>query len=159
MAEVTVQQLADVVGVSVERLLKQMQEAGIKGKADGSKVSEGERQDLLTYLKRSHGETTDSGEPKKITLKRKTTSQLKVSGASGKKKTINIEVRKKRTYVKRADAEGEAAPAEQVAEQPVSAAVEQAAARCSGRCCPGGSEACGRSTRCRCDRYQGGQGR
>ncbi|UTW10879.1 translation initiation factor IF-2 [Marinobacterium rhizophilum] len=128
MAEVTVQQLADVVGVSVERLLKQMQDAGIKGKADGSKVSEGERQDLLTYLKRSHGENAESGEPKKITLKRKTTSQLKVSGASGKKKTINIEVRKKRTYVKRADAEGEAAPAEPVAEQPVSAAVEQAAA-------------------------------
>nr|WP_067288542.1 translation initiation factor IF-2 [Marinobacterium profundum] len=128
MAEVTVQQLADVVGVSVERLLKQMQEAGIKGKADGSKVSEGERQDLLTYLKRSHGESTDSGEPKKITLKRKTTSQLKVSGASGKKKTINIEVRKKRTYVKRADADGEAAPADQVAEQPTGAAVEQAAA-------------------------------
>ncbi|ANG64931.1 translation initiation factor IF-2 [Marinobacterium aestuarii] len=128
MAEVTVQQLADVVGVSVERLLKQMQEAGIKGKADGSKVSEGERQDLLTYLKRSHGETTDSGEPKKITLKRKTTSQLKVSGASGKKKTINIEVRKKRTYVKRADADGDAAPAEQVAEQTTGAAVEQAAA-------------------------------
>jgi translation initiation factor IF-2 len=128
MAEVTVQQLADVVGVSVERLLKQMQDAGIKGKADGSKVSEGERQDLLTYLKRSHGENAESGEPKKITLKRKTTSQLKVSGASGKKKTINIEVRKKRTYVKRADAEGEAAPAEQAAEQQASAAVEQAAA-------------------------------
>ncbi len=127
MAEVTVQQLADVVGVSVERLLKQMQDAGIKGKNDGSKVSEGERQDLLTYLKRSHGENAESGEPKKITLKRKTTSQLKVSGASGKKKTINIEVRKKRTYVKRADAEGEAAPAEQAAEQPA-AAVEQAAA-------------------------------
>ncbi|WP_020683563.1 translation initiation factor IF-2 [Marinobacterium rhizophilum] len=125
MAEVTVQQLADVVGVSVERLLKQMQEAGIKGKADGSKVTEGERQDLLTYLKRSHGENAESGEPKKITLKRKTTSQLKVSGASGKKKTINIEVRKKRTYVKRADAEGEAAPTEQNVEQPVSAVAEQ----------------------------------
>ncbi|NVK43664.1 MAG: translation initiation factor IF-2 [Oceanospirillaceae bacterium] len=128
MAEVTVQQLADVVGVSVERLLKQMLEAGIKGKNEGSKVSEGERQDLLTYLKRSHGENAESGEPKKITLKRKTTSQLKVAGASGKKKTINIEVRKKRTYVKRTPAEDEAvaAPAEEA--QVETAAAQEAAA-------------------------------
>jgi len=105
MAEVTVKQLADVVGVSVERLLKQMQEAGINDKNDGSIVSENERQSLLTYLKRSHGEEAESGEPKKITLKRKTTSQLKVSGASGKRKTVNIEVRKKRTYVKRTELE------------------------------------------------------
>ncbi|GGB99990.1 translation initiation factor IF-2 [Marinobacterium zhoushanense] len=105
MAEVTVKQLADVVGVSVERLLKQMQEAGIDDKNDVSMVSEHERQALLTYLKRSHGEETESGEPKKITLKRKTTSQLKVAGASGKRKTVNIEVRKKRTYVKRTELE------------------------------------------------------
>ncbi len=101
MAEVTVKQLADVVGVSVERLLTQMQEAGIQGKHEDSGVSENERQSLLTYLKRSHGDATDDGEPKKITLKRKTTSQLKVAGASGKKKTVNVEVRKTRTYVKR----------------------------------------------------------
>jgi len=101
MAEVTVKQLADVVGVSVERLLTQMQEAGINGKNEESGVSENERQTLLAFLKRSHGEASEEGEPKKITLKRKTTSQLKVSGASGKKKTVNVEVRKTRTYVKR----------------------------------------------------------
>lgn len=105
MAEVTVKQLADVVGVSVERLLKQMQEAGIDNKNDSSVVSETERQALLAYLKRSHGDKAHSGEPKKITLKRKTTSQLKVAGASGKRKTVNIEVRKKRTYVKRTELE------------------------------------------------------
>ncbi|KEA64913.1 Translation initiation factor 2 [Marinobacterium lacunae] len=117
MAEVTVKQLADVVGVSVERLLKQMQEAGIDDKKDGSVVSENERQTLLAFLKRSHGEEADAGEPKKITLKRKTTSQLKVSGASGKRKTVNIEVRKKRTYVKRTELED--AKSEDVAEAPV----------------------------------------
>ncbi|WP_432697477.1 translation initiation factor IF-2 [Marinobacterium sp. YM272] len=121
MAEVTVKQLADVVGVSVERLLKQMQEAGIDNKKDGSVVSENERQTLLAYLKRSHGEDAEAGEPKKITLKRKTTSQLKVSGASGKRKTVNIEVRKKRTYVKRTELE-ESAPEEAVTEAPVAAA-------------------------------------
>ena len=103
MAEVTVKQLAEMVGVSVDRLLEQMKEAGISGKNDGAAVSEPERQTLLNHLKRSHGEDAADGEPKKITLKRKTTSQLKVSGASGKKKTVNVEVRKKRTYVKRSE--------------------------------------------------------
>jgi len=103
MAEVTVKQLAEVVGVPVDRLLTQMKEAGIAGKNEAASVTEDERQKLLNHLKRSHGEKSDS-EPKKITLKRKTTSQIKVSGAAGKK-TINVEVRKKRTYVKRADVE------------------------------------------------------
>lgn len=106
MAEVTVKQLAEMVGVSVERLLEQMQEAGISGKNETAEVSENERQSLLSHLKRSHGEDTADSEPKKITLKRKTTSQLKVAGASGKKKTVNVEVRKKRTYVKRSEIEG-----------------------------------------------------
>lgn len=124
MAEVTVKQLADVVGVSVERLLKQMQEAGIDNKKDGSMVTESERQALLAYLKRSHGEDADAGEPKKITLKRKSTSQLKVSGASGKRKTVNIEVRKKRTYVKREELEDK--PEEVSAEEPAAVAQESA---------------------------------
>lgn len=106
MAEVTVKQLAEMVGVSVERLLEQMKEAGISGKNEVAEVSEPERQTLLNHLKRSHGEDAADGEPKKITLKRKTTSQLKVAGASGKKKTVNVEVRKKRTYVKRSEVEG-----------------------------------------------------
>jgi len=103
MAEVTVKQLAEVVGVPVDRLLSQMKEAGISGKNTAASVSEDERQKLLDHLKRSHGEKA-AGEPKKITLKRKTTSQIKVAGASGKK-MINVEVRKKRTYVKREEAE------------------------------------------------------
>ncbi|WP_432471100.1 translation initiation factor IF-2 [Amphritea sp. HPY] len=103
MAEVTVKQLAEVVGVPVDRLLSQMKEAGISGKNTSASVSEDERQKLLDHLKRSHGEKA-AGEPKKITLKRKTTSQIKVAGASGKK-MINVEVRKKRTYVKRDEAD------------------------------------------------------
>jgi translation initiation factor IF-2 len=114
MAEVTIKQLAEVVGVSVERLLTQMQEAGIEGKDTASNVTETERQQLLAHLKRSHGEDADVGEPKKITLKRKTTSTLKVGGA-GSRKTVNVEVRKKRTYVKR----------EEVEETPVEAPVEE----------------------------------
>lgn len=101
MAQVTVQQLAQVVGASSERLLTQMKEAGLPHTAAEEAVSDEDKQTLLKYLKRSHGESTDA--PKRITLKRKTISTLRTSSSQGKK-TVNVEVRKKRTYVKR-DAE------------------------------------------------------
>lgn len=124
MAEVTIKQLADVVGVSVERLVTQMQEAGVKGKDTESTVTDEERQQLLAFLKRSHGEDAEVGEPKKITLKRKTTSTLKVGGGASRK-TVNVEVRKKRTYVKREEVEE--TPVEEAVAAPVEApAVEKA---------------------------------
>jgi translation initiation factor IF-2 len=98
MAQVTVQQLAEVVGASAERLLTQMKEAGLPHTAAEEVVSDEDKQTLLKFLKRSHGESTEA--PKKITLKRKTLSTLRTSGSQGKK-TVNVEVRKKRTYVKR----------------------------------------------------------
>ena len=108
MAQVTVQQLADTVGASVDRLLAQMKEAGLPHSAAEEAVSEEDKQTLLTFLKRSHGEPTAA--PKRITLKRKTISTLRTGGSQGKK-TVNVEVRKKRTYVKR-DADELAAAAE-----------------------------------------------
>ena len=102
MAEVTVSELAKSVGAPVERLLKQMQEAGLKQKTADAVVSDEEKQKLLDFLKTSHGET--SGEPKKITLQRKTTTTLK-TGSGSARKTVNVEVRKKRTYVKREEVE------------------------------------------------------
>jgi len=101
MSEVTVKKLAEDVGAPVERLLKQIQDAGLKQTADTDMVSDTEKQTLLAFLKRSHGEAGAEGEAKKITLKRKTTSTLKVAAGQGKTKTVNVEVRKKRTYVKR----------------------------------------------------------
>ena len=100
MAEVTVSELAKVVGASVDRLLSQMQEAGLPHKAADAPVSDEEKQTLLIYLKSLHGE--QAREPKQITLKRKTVSTLK-TGAG--RKTVNVEVRKKRTYVKRSPEE------------------------------------------------------
>ncbi|MGB1092449.1 MAG: translation initiation factor IF-2 N-terminal domain-containing protein, partial [Oceanobacter sp.] len=100
MADVTVRELADVVGTSVDRLLSQMKEAGLPQTQAEQAVSDDEKQRLLQSLKKSHGES--DGEPRKITLKRKTTTTLK-SGQGGKK-AVNIEVRKKRTYVKREEA-------------------------------------------------------
>ena len=108
MAEVTVKQLADTVGAPVDRLLKQMQEAGLSHDSEEAAVSEDEKQTLLAFLKRSHG--SDDAQPKKITLKRKTVGTLKTGqGRAGR--TVNVEVRRKRTYVKREPAAEE--PAEE----------------------------------------------
>jgi translation initiation factor IF-2 len=85
-----------------------MKEAGLPHSAAEEAVSEEDKQALLTFLKRSHGEPTAA--PKRITLKRKTISTLRTGGSQGKK-TVNVEVRKKRTYVKR-DADELAAAAE-----------------------------------------------
>ncbi|MBP6682331.1 MAG: translation initiation factor IF-2 [Halioglobus sp.] len=98
MAQVTVQQLAEVVGASVDRLLLQMKDAGLPHSAAGEAVSDEDKQTLLAFLKRSHGESEAA--PRRITLKRKTISTLRTSSSQGRK-TVNVEVRKKRTYVKR----------------------------------------------------------
>jgi len=91
MAEVTVRELADVVGTSVDKLLSQMKEAGLPQTAADQQVSDNEKQSLLAFLKKSHGGT--SAGPKKITLKRKVTTTLKAG--QGGKKAVAIEVRKK----------------------------------------------------------------
>jgi translation initiation factor IF-2 len=125
MAEVTVSELAKTVGASVDRLLMQMKEAGLTHTSAEATVSDDEKQTLLAYLKSLHG--ASSGEPKKITLRRKTVSTLK----SGNRKTVNIEVRKKRTYVKRSDEELEtqaAAEAEEKARLEREAAAQAEAA-------------------------------
>jgi translation initiation factor IF-2 len=98
MAEVTVKQLAAAVGSPVERLVAQMNEAGLPHKSGDEKVNDEQKVVLLTFLKKSHGEQESEADgPKKITLKRKTTTTLN-TGAG--KKAVNIEVRKKRTIVK-----------------------------------------------------------
>ena len=102
MAEVTVSDLAKSVGASVEKLLGQMKDAGLKQTSAGDIVSDQEKKTLLASLKASHG--AETGAPLKITRKRKTTSTLKV-GSGSARKTVNVEVRKKRTYVKRTDEE------------------------------------------------------
>ncbi len=105
MADVTVRQLAETVGRPVETLLQQMQQAGLTHSQPDDTVSDAEKHSLLSFLKRSHGES--DGEPQKITLKRKTTTTLKSSpSVGGKSKTVAVEVRKKRTYMKLTDQEG-----------------------------------------------------
>lgn len=105
MAETTVQKLAELVGTPVDTLLTQMSDAGLPHKAADEGVSDEQKQQLLAHLRKSHGGA--EAEPKKITLTRKTTSTIKTTGTSGKAKTVAVEVRKKRTYVKREVLEAE----------------------------------------------------
>lgn len=102
MTQVTVKELAKVVNTPVESLLQQMKEAGLAHTSVDQKVSETEKQTLLTFLEKGSGTKTDSS--KKITLQRKTTTTLRAPGS----KTISVEVRKKKTFVKRSAEEIEA---------------------------------------------------
>lgn len=111
MTQVTVKELAQVVDTPVERLLQQMREAGLPHTSAEQVVTDNEKQALLAHLKGSHGEKLE--EPRKITLQRKTTTTLKVAGS----KTISVEVRKKKTYVKRSPAEIEAEKQRELEEQ------------------------------------------
>jgi translation initiation factor IF-2 len=104
MSKVTVSQLADVLGVDSEKLLMQLNDAGIKASGGDDTVSNDDKKKLLAYLRASHGKIeSDATAPRQVTLKRKTVSELRVSGSGPRAatRTVNVEVRKKRTYVKR----------------------------------------------------------
>ena len=102
MAEVTVKQFAEVVGISVDRLLEQLKEAGVSVSGADATISDVEKTELLGFLRNKHAsDEKATTEPKKITLKRKSTSELKTTNAQGRSKAVTVEVRKKRTYVKR----------------------------------------------------------
>ncbi len=112
MPEVTVREYADVIGTTVERLQEQLQEAGLVDRDADDQLSDTEKAELLVFLRRKRGKD-DTSEPKKITLKRKTVSELKVPVSTpgrGKlrSKTVSVEFRKRRTYAKRSMLEEEA---------------------------------------------------
>ncbi|AMO78791.1 MULTISPECIES: translation initiation factor IF-2 [Pseudomonas] len=111
MTQVTVKELAKTVDTPVERLLQQMREAGLPHSSAEQVVTDNEKQALLAHLKGSHGDRLE--EPRKITLQRKTTSTLRVAGS----KTVSVEVRKKKTYVKRSPDEIEAERQRELEEQ------------------------------------------
>jgi translation initiation factor IF-2 len=102
MAEVTVSQFAEVLKVPVDRLLVQLDQAGIKVEGPDDRISDDAKLELLTHLRRAHGSGEDAdAAPRKITLKRKTQSELKLASAQGRARTVNVEVRRQRTYIKR----------------------------------------------------------
>ena len=111
MTDVTIKALASEIQTSVDRLIQQFADAGIRKSADDS-VTAQEKQTLLTHLNREHGSAPD-----KLTLQRKTRSTLNIPGTGGKSKSVQIEVRKKRTFVKRDPQETERLAAEEQAQR------------------------------------------
>ncbi|MCU7845350.1 MAG: translation initiation factor IF-2 [Candidatus Thiodiazotropha sp. (ex Monitilora ramsayi)] len=119
MSEVTVAQLAKVVGIPADRLMEQLADAGIQAKDPEDKISDEEKSKLLQFLRESHGKkkTASISSPSKVTLRRKTVSELRQPTATGRStlnrsapaasKTVSVEVRKKRTYVKRTSVEAD----------------------------------------------------
>ena len=118
MADVTISELAKVVGVDVDKLLSQVKDAGLPHKKADEIISNDDKNTLLQSLRGSHGEGEGAAAPSKITLKRKTLGTLKSASSSGRGRTVNVEVRKKRTYVKRTEVEEEVVPEEPVAVEP-----------------------------------------
>ena len=133
MPEVTIKQFAEVVGIPVEKLQEQLEEAGLSAKKSDDYINDEEKSSLLAYLRNKRGKSNDP-ETKKITLKRKTVSELKVPvAASGRNKprtkTVNVEFRKKRTYVKRSVLEETAAAEKAEKEAEIKAKQEAELAR------------------------------
>jgi translation initiation factor IF-2 len=122
MAVTTVAQLAAELNQPAATLLEQLQSAGVGKKSSEDSLNESDKERLLDYLRTSHG--TVSSDRKKITLTRKSTSEIKQADASGKARTIQVEVRKKRTFVKRDDAPTSAA--EDAEQEAAAAAAEDA---------------------------------
>ena len=109
MAHTTIEQFATELKLPPGALIEQLAKAGVAGKNEGDGLSEQDKTKLLEYLQKQHGA---AGEPKKkITLTRKQTTEIKAAGSMGKARTIQVEVRKKRTFVKR----DEAAPVDEAA--------------------------------------------
>ncbi len=119
MSNTTVAELANELKRPTELLLEQLQAAGVSKQSASDALTEQDKQRLLNHLQASHG--TSSAARKKITLTKKSTSEIKQADASGRARTIQVEVRKKRTFVKREDEPVSAVEAPAPAPEPVEA--------------------------------------
>ena len=102
MSTTTVSKLATALKLSSEKLILQLNDAGIAVTDKNDVVSNDQKLLLLNHLRGSHGtKSTASSAPKKLTINRRSQSELKLSGSFGRSRTVNVEVRKKRTYLKK----------------------------------------------------------
>src|SRR6478735_135765 len=126
MPQTTIDKFATELKMPAGILLEQLAAAGVAGKKQGDKLSEQDKTRLLDYLRKQHG---GLDQKKKITLTRKQTTEIKAAHSAGRARTIQVEVRKKRVFVKRDGADAAAATEEAapVAPQPVVTATELAA--------------------------------
>jgi translation initiation factor IF-2 len=127
MSSTTVAEFASELKKPTDTLLDQLKAAGVAKSSAGDVLTEGDKQKLLSHLQASHG--TASPERKKITLVKKSTTEIKQADATGKARTIQVEVRKKRTFVKRDEDEAtevQAAPAPAAVQEPVAPLIDHA---------------------------------
>ena len=110
MAETTVRELADVVGIPVNRLLAHLGESGLPHTEADERINDQEKAQLFTHLKRLHSKTgTEPAAPRKITLRRKSVSELRIASAQGRRKTVTVETRGRRMYMPGAGPRADAA--------------------------------------------------
>lgn len=128
MAEVSIREFAGTLKMPVEKLLSQIKEAGLPHTDADHLISTDDKTKLLALLKKGRGGEEEAA-PRKITLKRKTLGTLRTAGSHGRGKTVAVEVRRKRTYIKRSAIEQEAAAAEEAAKAKAAEAEEQKRAR------------------------------
>jgi translation initiation factor IF-2 len=127
MTSTTVAEFASELKKPTDTLLEQLKAAGVAKSSASDVLTEGDKQKLLSHLQASHG--TASPERKKITLVKKSTTEIKQADATGKARTIQVEVRKKRTFVKRDEddsTEVQAAPAPVAVEAPAAPLIDHA---------------------------------
>lgn len=117
MANNTVKQFAASVKAPIERLMTQLQEAGLNITDPEHVLSEEEKMKLLSHLRQSHGKQPAASPTRKITVKRRTTGEAKAAGGAGKARTVAVEVRKKRTFSKPGEYGGPAETQQQVEEE------------------------------------------
>ncbi len=123
MASNNVAQFATELKMPADLLLKQLRDAGVEKNSAEDTLSKEDKDKLLGHLRKVHG-VAGEGEKKKITLTRKETTEIKQADSSGKSRTIQVEVRKKRTFVKRDDAP--VATPETVAAEPAAPVIDEA---------------------------------
>jgi translation initiation factor IF-2 len=106
MSDKTVRQLAEIVKIPLERLLEQLKEAGLSASAPDDVINEDEKMQLLAHLRKRHGKAEGevSSSPRRVTLERRKVTEIKQASVPGSStKTIHVEVRKKKTYIKRSE--------------------------------------------------------
>jgi translation initiation factor IF-2 len=102
MSENTVQNLANTLRMQSDRLIEQLTAAGIEGKTADSELSADEKKQLAAFLQKRHGgSASEDGSPARVSLKRKENKVITRKDATGRAQQVNVEVRKRRTYVKR----------------------------------------------------------
>jgi len=115
MSQVTISSFAKQIGISIDKLLEQLDHAGIKGKGENDLLEDSEKITLLQFLKGEASRETSGRQ--RITLKRKTTDEIRQTSKTGAARTVHVETRKKRTFVKRSVLEAEQAEEQRKVEE------------------------------------------